>query len=56
MNLYIKEMADDTALVMTDIGQVVATFSSIDDAVAECSEWALQNEVNDDFTEFYFAD
>jgi len=56
MNLYIKELADNTALVMTDIGQVIATFSSLDDAVSECNEWASENEKSEDYTEFYFVD
>jgi len=56
MDLYIKEMNDNTALLLTDIGNVVATFSSVDDAVNECSEWLQSNELVSEQMECYFAD
>jgi len=56
MNLYIKEMTDNTALIMTDLGNVIATFDNIDDAVQECSDWVQSNDFIADHMECYFAD
>ena len=56
MDLYIKEMSDNTALLMTDMGNVLATFSCIDDAVQECSNWLQSNDCISDHMECYFAD
>jgi len=56
MDLYIKEMADSTALLLTDLGNVVATFSSVDDAVNECSDWLQSNDFISDHMECYFAE
>ena len=39
MKFYIKEWHDNTATLMTGIGQVVCRFSSIEDAEAACLEW-----------------
>ena len=38
MKFYIKEFPDDTAILMTEQGQVIWTFSSVDDALDECDE------------------
>ena len=56
MNLYIKELTDNTALLMTDLGSVIATFGSVDDAVQECSDWLQTNDCISDHMECYFAD
>jgi len=56
MNLYIKEMTDNTALLITDVGSVVATFGSMDDAVQECSEWLQTNDCFSDHMECYFIE
>jgi hypothetical protein len=44
MNFYIKTWPDDTATLMTDNGQVLWSFHSLDDAVAACHEWYAMNE------------
>lgn len=54
MNLYIKEMTDSTALLMTDVGQVIATFGSVDDAVSECTDWMQANDFYADYTELFY--
>ena len=33
MNFYIKERTDNTVLLLSEIGQTLATFSSMDDAI-----------------------
>ena len=39
MKFFIKEWSDDTATLMTEHGQVVWTFSSVQEAVEGCAEW-----------------
>ena len=39
MRIVIKEWPNRTATIMTEIGQVVWTFSSADQARAACREW-----------------
>lgn len=39
MRLFIKEWVNKTATIMTENGQVVWTFSSIQDARTACREW-----------------
>ncbi len=56
MNLYIKEMMDNSALLMTDHGSVIATFGSIDDAVQECTDWLHANDCYADHMECYFME
>lgn len=56
MNLYIKEMYDSSALLMTDHGSVLATFVCVDDAVEECSQWLHANDCFSDHKECYFMD
>lgn len=56
MNLYIREMTDNSALLMTDLGNVIATFGSVDDAIQECSDWIQSNDFISDHMECYFAD
>ena len=56
MNLYIKEMTDNSALLITDVGNVIATFSSIDDAVDECTDWLQTNDCYADHMECYFIE
>ena len=56
MKLYITECTDSTALLRTDIGKVIATFSSVDEAVEECANWLEDNNYYADFTECYLAD
>ena len=43
MRVVIKEWPNRTATLMTEIGQVVWTFSSIELARAACSEWFRNN-------------
>jgi hypothetical protein len=39
VRLFIKEWVNKTATIMTENGQVVWTFSSIQDARTACREW-----------------
>jgi len=39
MRMVIKEWPNRTATIMTEIGQVVWTFSSTEQARAACREW-----------------
>ncbi len=56
MNLYIKEMTDSSALLITDHGNVIATFGCIDDAVQECTDWLSANDCFADHMECYFME
>ena len=38
MSLYIKEWADETAMIMTDNGQVLCVFPSFEEAQSSCTE------------------
>ena len=39
MKVYIKEWPNHTATIMTGNGQVIWTFSSMEEAHQACSEW-----------------
>lgn len=39
MRIVIKEWPNRTATIMTEIGQVVWTFSSVEQARAACRDW-----------------
>ena len=39
MRVYIKEWPDMTATIISESGQVIWTFSSIEDARQACDEW-----------------
>ena len=54
MKFYITECTDNTAMLMSDIGQVIAMFSSYDEAVQECAGWIEENDYVNDYSEFYF--
>jgi len=54
MKFYISECADNTAMLMSDVGQVIAMFSSYDEAVQECADWLEKNSCFNDHSEFYF--
>jgi ligand-binding SRPBCC domain-containing protein len=44
MKFFIKKRPDDTATLMTESGQVVWTFSSMQEAIQRCTEeWAVAN-------------
>ncbi|MHB8743125.1 MAG: hypothetical protein ACYC9L_08340 [Sulfuricaulis sp.] len=40
MKFFIKEWPDTTATLMTEHGQVIWTFSSMQAAIKACAEWA----------------
>lgn len=50
MNFYIKTWPDDTATLMTDNGQVLWSFHSLNDAVSACREWYNLNDIKTDHT------
>ena len=39
MKFFIKRWPDDTATLMTESGQVIWTFGSMQEAVEGCTEW-----------------
>ena len=43
MNFYIKEWPDNTASLLTDDGQTIWTFSSVDEAKSACEDLHLMN-------------
>jgi len=45
MKFFIKKWPDDTATLMTESGQVIWTFSSMQEAIQRCTEeWAVAND------------
>jgi hypothetical protein len=56
MNFYIKERTDNTVLLLSEVGQTVATFSSIEDAVESCSSWLEANSQYGDYNECFVLD
>lgn len=53
MKFYLTECTDNTAMLMSDIGQVIAMFSSYEEAVNECADWLEENSHANDHSEFY---
>lgn len=53
MNLYLSECIDDTAMLMSDSGQVVAMFESMTEALEECAEWIELNSCYADTCEVF---
>lgn len=53
MNFYIKTWPDDTATLMTDNGQVLWSFHSLDDAVSVCREWYNLNDIKTDYADAF---
>lgn len=43
MDFYIKEWPDDTASLLTEDGQVIWTFSSVEDAKSACNDLHFMN-------------
>lgn len=56
MNFYIKERNDNTVLLMSDVGQTLATFSSMDDAVESCSSWLEADSQYGDYSECFLLE
>lgn len=44
MKFYIKQWSDQTVSLMTELGDVLAYFSSVQDAMQVCTAWNLFNE------------
>lgn len=51
MNFYIKEWPDNTATLMTGIGQVLWKFSSVDEARQACEDYYDLNAVEVEYRE-----
>jgi len=51
VNFYIKTWPDDPATLMTDNGQVLWSFNSLDDAVSVCREWYNLNDIKTDYAD-----
>ncbi len=47
MKFYIKEWPDSSATLMTDTGNYLYTFNSLDVAKQVCKDWYHLNEPND---------
>jgi|GEM_PF-1858912 len=43
MKFYIREWSDNTIVLMTESGHVLACFKSIKEALAACEEWYSYN-------------
>jgi len=56
MRVVIKEWPNRTATLMTEIGQVVWTFSSAEHARAACREWFRYTGDSDDHYELVAED
>lgn len=56
MNFYIKERTDNTVLLLSDVGQTLATFSSMEDAVESCSDWLEADIQHGDYSECFVLD
>ncbi|MDT8404348.1 hypothetical protein [Sulfuriflexus sp.] len=56
MNFYIKERPDNTVLLLSDIGQTIATFNSLEDAVDSCSDWLEHESQYGDYSECFVLD
>ncbi len=44
MKFFIQRRPDDTATLMTESGQVIRTFSSMQEAVRGCAQWVGDND------------
>lgn len=53
MKLYISECFDETAMLMSDSGQVVAMFDSLEEALEECADWIEVNAYYADHSEIF---
>lgn len=53
VKFYISECVDNTVMLLTDVGQVIAMFSSYAEAVNECAQWVDENSHINDESEFY---
>lgn len=49
MTFYIKAWPDNTATLMTEIGQILWTFPSVEEAAQACQEWYDINSVKTDY-------
>jgi hypothetical protein len=56
MKFFIKRWPDDTATLMTESGQVIWTFSSMQEAIQGCTEWVGAGETGPAYTNTDFAD
>lgn len=43
VTFYVKEWADETALLLTPNGQVIGTFSSVEEATSTCMQLHAAN-------------
>lgn len=53
MNLYLSECFDNTVMLMSDNGQVVAMFDSLNEAFEECAQWIEANTYYADNSEVF---
>ena len=44
MKFYIKQWADHSVSLMTELGDVLASFASVQEALRVCTAWNLFNE------------
>jgi hypothetical protein len=56
MIFYIKECADNTVLLLSEVGQTVAAFSSMEDAVETCTHWLEADSQYGDYSECFVLD
>lgn len=56
MKFFIKRWPDDTATLMTESGQVIWTFSNMQEAIQGCTEWVGTGEETPACPKTDFAD
>lgn len=56
MTFYIKERTDNTVLLLSEVGQTVATFCSMEDAVESCCDWLEADSQYGDYSECFVVD
>lgn len=56
MNFYIKQGPDDTVLLLSEIGQTVAMFNNMEDAVESCTSWLEEDGQYGDYSECFILD
>ncbi|MFQ5488743.1 MAG: hypothetical protein ACE5ET_09915 [Gammaproteobacteria bacterium] len=49
MTFYIKAWPDNSATLMTELGQILWTFPTLDDALNACRDWYSMHEVRTEY-------
>ncbi len=49
VTFYIKAWPDNRATLMTDLGQILMTFPSVEEAASACREWYAGNRLRTEY-------